>query len=64
MTTTTITITTIDASKGVDVFRGSKLVRHFEGADAYEAARRFVSAQKRGGCYLRFWGVQPEKEEA
>lgn len=62
--TTTFATTTIDTSKGVDVFRGSKLLEHFEGEYAYEDARAYVTRQKRAGCYLRFWGVKPHEEEA
>ena len=56
--TTTIGTTTIDTARGVDVFRGSKLVRRFEGADCYEQARAFVRAQVRGrGLVLRFYAA-------
>jgi hypothetical protein len=52
---------TIDVTRGVDVFRGSKLVEHFEGADAYERAK--AKAAERLSYYVRYWGVKPEEKE-
>ena len=49
----------IDISRGVDVFYGSKLVEHFEGADALAAAKR-CAAQGRGR-YVRYWGLKPSE---
>lgn len=51
--------TAIDLSRGVDVFRSCKLLRHFEGADALREARAF--AAQRRGCHIRYWGVKSEK---
>ena len=48
----------IDFSRGVDVFRGSKLVAHFEGADAYAQAK--ACAAQGHGRYVRYWGLRPE----
>lgn len=45
-----------DAARGADVFRGSKLLRHFEGADALEQARAFADAAP--GRYVRYWAVK------
>lgn len=47
----------VDLSRGVDVFRGSKLLRHFEGAGALEAAKAF--AAEGHGRYVRYWGLKP-----
>lgn len=49
----------VDLSRGVDVFRGSKLVEHFEGADALRAAER--CAAKKPGRYVRYWAVKEGK---
>lgn len=49
----------IDISRGVDVFRGSKLVAHFDGADALAAAKR--CAAEKPGRYIRYWGVKEGK---
>jgi hypothetical protein len=46
-----------DFSRGVDVFRGSKLLKHFDGPNAYEAARLFEAAAP--GRYLRYWRAKP-----
>ena len=55
----TIMSTAIDLSRGVDVFRSCKLLRHFEGADALLQARAF--AAQRRGCHIRYWGVAATK---
>ena len=47
---------TIDFSRGVDVFRGSKLLAHFEGAHALEIAK--VMAAEGPGRYVRYWGIK------
>lgn len=47
---------TVDLSRGVDVFRGSKLIAHFDGADALDAAKRCAS--ERPGRYIRYWAVK------
>lgn len=49
----------IDLSRGVDVFRSSKLVEHFEGADALRAAQR--CAAEKPGRYIRYWAVKEGK---
>ena len=46
-----------DITRGVDVFRGSKLVEHFDGPLAYERAR-LCEAEGRGR-YLRYWAAKP-----
>lgn len=50
----------IDLSRGVDVLRGSKLVEHFDGADAYERAKACAAAGP--GRYVRYWGIKPQQE--
>lgn len=50
---------TIDFSRGVDVFRGSKLLAHFEGAHALEIAKRM--AAEGPGRYVRYWGLKPNE---
>ena len=54
------TAITVDATRGVDVFRGSKLLAHFEGAHALEIAR--AMAAEGPGRYVRYWGVKPQQE--
>ena len=49
----------VDLSRGVDVFRGSKLVEHFEGADALRAAQQ--CAAEKPGRYVRYWAVKEGK---
>ncbi len=61
MSTTTNTTPAVDLSRGVDVFRGSKLLRHFEGADAYTSAKAY--AQEGHGRYIRYWGLKPQAGE-
>ena len=51
---------TIDFSRGFDVFRGSKLIAHFDGAGAYEAAK--AKAAEGPGRYVRYWGIKPQPE--
>jgi len=55
------TTITIDFSRGIDVMRGPKLVEHFEGAGAYEAAKRCAAEGR--GRYLRYWAVKPAEGE-
>lgn len=45
-----------DASRGYDVMRGSKVLRHF---DTYAEARAYAALS--GGCYVRYWGVKEGK---
>lgn len=47
---------TVDLSRGVDVFRRAKLVAHFDGADALDAAKRCASEGP--GRYIRYWAVK------
>ena len=47
------TTTTIDTTRGFDVFRGSKLLRHF---DTYAEAQAYAALGR--GRYLRYWGVK------
>ena len=54
------TTITVDVTRGVDVFRGSKLLEHFEGADAYERAK--AKAGEGPGRYVRYWGLKPAQE--
>lgn len=51
----------VDLSRGVDVFRGSRLLRHFEGAGALEAAKAFAAEGR--GRYVRYWGLKPSNGE-
>lgn len=48
------TAITVDVTRGVDVFRGSKLLAHFEGAHALEIAKAMAAAGP--GRYIRYWG--------
>ena len=48
----------IDLSRGVDVFRGKQLLRHFEGEDALAQAKAHADAGR--GRYIRYWGVKPQ----
>ena len=59
--TTIIPVPAIDLSRGVDVFRGSRLLRHFEGEDAYTQARAY--AREGHGRYPRYWGLKPQAGE-
>ena len=45
-----------DASRGYDVMRGSKVLRH---CDTYAEARAFADAAP--GRYVRYWGVKEGK---
>ena len=47
----------IDLSRGVDVFRGRRLLKHFEGENAYEAAWAYAALKP--GRWIRYWA---EKE--
>ena len=49
---------TIDLTRGVDVFAGKKLLEHFTGEGALEAARKM--AAEKLGRYVRYWGVKGE----
>ena len=44
----------VDESRGFDVFRGSKLLSHF---DTYAEARKLADAAP--GRYIRYWGKKP-----
>lgn len=48
-----------DATRGADVFRGSKLLAHFDGPDALEQARALADAAP--GRYVRYWAVKEGK---
>ena len=54
------TTITIDVAQGVDLFRGSKLLEHFEGANAYKLAT--AAAREKPGSYIRYWGLKPTGE--
>ena len=45
-----------DVTRGADVFRGSKLLAHFDGEHALEMARAY--ADQAPGRYVRYWGVK------
>ena len=45
---------TVDLSRGFDVLRGSKLLRHF---DTYAEAKAYAALSH--GRYVRYWGVKP-----
>lgn len=49
---------TVDLSRGVDVFQGKKLLEHFTGEGALEAAKRL--AAEKLGRYVRYWAVKGE----
>lgn len=48
-----------DITRGVDVFRGSKLIEHFDGPLAYERAKLCMAEGR--GRYMRYWGVKEGK---
>ena len=48
----------IDYTRGFDVFRGSKLLAHF---DTYAEARAFEAAAP--GRWLRYWAIKPAADE-
>ena len=56
MSTIIINGLSVDASRGFDVFRGSKLLKHF---DTYAEARAHADAAP--GRYVRYWGVKEGK---
>lgn len=60
MEVTMATTITIDVTQGVDLFRGSKLLEHFEGANAYKLAK--AAASEKPGSYIRYWGLKPTEE--
>lgn len=43
----------VDLSRGVDVFQGKKLLAHFTGEGALEAAK--CMAAEKLGRYVRYW---------
>lgn len=43
----------VDVSRGFDVLRGSKLLKHFDG---YDEARAYADAAP--GRWIRYWGVK------
>lgn len=47
---------TIDYSRGVDVFKGKKLLLHCEGENTYETAVAFAALHP--GSYIRYWAVK------
>ena len=49
---------TVDESRGFDVMRGSKVLRHFEG---YAEAKAYAALS--AGRYVRYWGVKPQATE-
>jgi hypothetical protein len=49
---------TIDLTRGVDVFSGKKLLEHFSGEGALEAAKKM--AAEKLGRYVRYWAVKGE----
>ena len=48
---------TVDESRGFDVMRGAKILRHFA---SYAEATAY--AAEGAGRYVRYWGVKPQKE--
>lgn len=48
----------IDTTRGVDVFRGSKLLAHFDGADCYAQACEY--AAKAAGRWIRYWACKAQ----
>ena len=48
----------VDAARGFDVFRGSKLLQHF---GSYAEARAYEAAAP--GRYIRYWGVKAPAPE-
>ena len=49
--------TIFDITRGVDVFRGSKLIAHFDGPLAYELAK--LCEAEGSGRYVRYWARKP-----
>ena len=47
---------TVDTARGVDVFKGKKLLLHVSGAHAYEIAVEFAAGYR--GSYIRYWAVK------
>ena len=56
MSTIIINGLSVDASRGFDVFRGSKLLKHF---DTYAEARAHADAAP--GRHIRYWAVKEGK---
>lgn len=50
----TINGITVDLSRGFDVMRGTRVMRHF---DSYAEAKAY--AAQSGGRYLRYWAARP-----
>lgn len=50
----------VDTTRGADVFRGSKLLAHFEGPSCYAQAKS--CAAEGPGRWVRYWGVKPQEE--
>lgn len=48
-----------DIARGVDVMRGSKVLKHYDGPLAYERAR--LAAAEGRGRHLRYWAEKEEK---
>lgn len=48
----------IDLSRGVDVFRGKQLLRHFTGENALADAKAYAALTR--GRYVRYWGVKSQ----
>ena len=57
MTTIIHAVPEIDMTRGVDVLRGNKVLKHF---DNYADARAY--AREGRGRYLRYWGIKPQPE--
>ena len=51
-----VPMSNFDLSRGVDVFRGKKLLRHFEGANALAEARAY--AAQAHGRWVRYFGLK------
>ena len=47
----------IDTTRGADVFRGSKLLAHFDGEDCY--AQAWAYASRGPGRWVRYWAKKP-----
>jgi hypothetical protein len=48
-----------DFSRGVDVFQGKKLLAHFDGPYALEAAK--LMAAEKLGRYVRYWRAKERR---
>lgn len=47
----------VDVSRGFDVMRGSRVLRH---CASYEEAKAYAGAC--AGRYVRYWGIKPQAE--